>query len=99
NTRVIDIVRELEDFGIGVQLHDPMADSDLLREEYDLALAPLEALKPADAVVLAVAHRPYREGGWPLVERLLKPGGGFVADVPALLDRASTPPDVTLWRL
>jgi UDP-N-acetyl-D-galactosamine dehydrogenase len=99
NTRVVDIVRELEDFGIAVQIHDPMADGDLLREEYDLALTPLDALAPADAVVLAVAHRPYREGGWPMIRRLLKPDGGFVADVPALLDRAATPAGVTLWRL
>jgi len=98
NTRVIDIVRELEDFGIGVQLHDPMADGDLLRHEYNLSLTELAALEPADAVVLAVAHRPYREGGWALVKGLLK-SGGFVADVPALLDRASTPDGVTLWRL
>jgi UDP-N-acetyl-D-galactosamine dehydrogenase len=99
NTRVVDIVRELEDFGIAVQLHDPEADGDLLREEYDLALTPLEKLEPADAVVLAVAHASYRKGGWDLVKALLRPDGGFVADVPALLDRASTPAGVTLWRL
>jgi len=99
NTRVVDIVRELEDFGITVQLHDPMADSHLLAEEYGLSLTALDKLKPADAVVLAVAHRGYRESGWALVSKLLKPGGGFVADVPALLDRAATPPAVTLWRL
>jgi UDP-N-acetyl-D-galactosamine dehydrogenase len=99
NTRVVDIVRELEDFGITVQLHDPEADSELLREEYQLTLTPLEKLQPADAVVLAVAHASYRKGGWNLIESLLKPGGGFVADVPALLDRGSTPDRITLWRL
>jgi UDP-N-acetyl-D-glucosamine/UDP-N-acetyl-D-galactosamine dehydrogenase len=99
NTRVVDIVRELEDFGIAVQLHDPMADSDLLREEYGLSLTPLGELKPADAVVLAVAHRAYRDGGWTLVGGLLHRAGGFVADIPALLDRKSTPVGVTLWRL
>jgi len=98
NTRVIDIVRELEDFGITVQLHDPEADHDLLLEEYGLSLTPLDALKPADAIVLAVAHREYRDGGWSLVEGLMKPGA-FVADVPALLDRSATPAGVTLWRL
>ena len=41
----------------------------------------------------------YREGGWDLVKPLLKPAGGFVADVPALLDRSSTPTGITLWRL
>ncbi len=99
NTRVIDIVRELEDFGITVQLHDPMADGDLLHEEYGSALTPLDKLQPADAVVVAVAHRAYRDGGWKLVQPLLKPSGGFVADVPALLDRDATPSGVTLWRL
>jgi UDP-N-acetyl-D-galactosamine dehydrogenase len=98
NTRVVDIVRELEDFGITVQIHDPEADGDLLHEEYGLKLTPFEALKPADAIVLAVAHRAYRDGGWDLIKGLMKPGA-FVADVPALLDRAATPEGITLWRL
>lgn len=99
NTRVVDIASELKDFGIAVQLHDPMADGDLLKREYDLDLTPLDRLKPADAVVLSVAHRAYRDGGWGLVGPLLKPGGGFVADIPAVLERAATPDGVTLWRL
>ncbi len=100
NTRVVDIVRELEDFGITVQLADPMADGDLLHEEYGLKLTPPEKLEPADAVVVAVAHKDYRDGGWKLVQPLLKrEAGGFVADVPGLLDRATTPAGVTLWRL
>jgi UDP-N-acetyl-D-glucosamine/UDP-N-acetyl-D-galactosamine dehydrogenase len=99
NTRVIDIVRELSDFGVAVQLHDPMADGELLQREYGLSLTPRDALTPADAVVLAVAHSAYRKGGWDLVRPLLKAEGGFVADVPALLDRSATPAGVTLWRL
>ena len=98
NTRVVDIVRALADFGIAVQLHDPMADGDLLQAEYGLSLTSLGELKPADAVVLAVAHQTC-DGGWSLVRPSLKAGGGFLADVPALLDRLSAPPDVTLWRL
>ena len=99
NTRVIDIVRELADFGVMTQLHDPLADPDLLREQYGLSLTPVESLKPADAVVIAVRHQKYQEGGWPLVRSLLKTTGGFVADVPGLLDRATTPPNISLWRL
>ena len=99
NTRVVDIVRELEDFGITVQLQDPEADGDLLREEYGLSLSAMDKLQPADAVVVAVAHKPYRDGGWKLVTPLLKSGVGFVADVPGLLDRSTTPSGVTLWRL
>ncbi len=99
NTRVVDIARELADFGVTVQLHDPMADGALLNEEYKLKLTALEKLAPADAVVVAVAHRAYRERGWELVKPLLKRRGGFVADVPGLLDRATVPERVTLWRL
>ena len=73
NTRVIDIVSELKDFGIWVLLHDPMADGDLLKQEYGLELTALADLRPADAVVLSVAHRSYRDGGWKLVRSLLKP--------------------------
>ena len=98
NTRVIDIVRELQDFGIIVQLHDPEADANLLFEQYGLQLMALEALKPADALVIAVAHRAYCEAGWTLIEKLIKPDA-FVADVPALLDRTSKPDGVCLWRL
>lgn len=99
NTRVVDIANELTEFGITVQLHDPMADGEMLKHEYGLTLTALEKLQPADAVVLSVAHRAYREGGWGLVKSLLKPSGGFVADIPAVLDRAATPAGVTLWRL
>ncbi|HYC64008.1 MAG TPA: UDP-glucose/GDP-mannose dehydrogenase family protein, partial [Reyranellaceae bacterium] len=98
NTRVLDVVRELGRRGITVALHDPMADGQMLNEEYALRLSRLDAMEPADAVIIAVGHAPYRDGGWKLVGPLLKPDG-FVADVPALLDRAATPKGVTLWRL
>ena len=71
----------------------------LRNEEYGIEILRLEDCKPADAVVLAVAHREFVEEGWTLVRRLLRPEGGFVADVQGQLDRASRPADVTLWRL
>ena len=60
---------------------------------------PMEALQPADAVILAVAHDEYVAGGWPLVTRLLKDGGGIVLDVKSKLDRAHQPDGIELWRL
>jgi UDP-N-acetyl-D-galactosamine dehydrogenase len=99
NTRVADIARELRNFGISVQLHDPQADAAEVKDIYGLDLKPLDALAPADAVVLAVAHRSYVDSGWDMVRRLLKNGSGYVADVQGVLDRASRPADVTLWRL
>jgi UDP-N-acetyl-D-galactosamine dehydrogenase len=99
NTRAADIARELRNFGISTQVHDPLADPAEVKGAYGLELKALDALAPADAVVLAVAHKPYHDGGWDLVRRLLKNGSGFVADVQGMLDRATRPADITLWRL
>jgi len=99
NSRVVDIVRELESFGLQVQVHDPLANAADASHEYGITLTELEALRPADAVILAVAHASYLDGGWSLVQRLLVGGAGLVLDVKMKLDRISRPAGVELWRL
>jgi UDP-N-acetyl-D-glucosamine/UDP-N-acetyl-D-galactosamine dehydrogenase len=99
NSRVVDIVRELESFGLHVQVHDPLADLEDVRHEYGLTITALDALKPADAVILAVAHGSYVEGGWRLVQKLLSGGSGLVFDVKMKLDRSTRPAGIELWRL
>jgi UDP-N-acetyl-D-galactosamine dehydrogenase len=76
-----------------------MANAADAKHEYSVILTEFDALQPADAVVLAVAHERYIQGGWPLVQRLLRDGGGLVLDVKTKLDRTSKPNDVELWRL
>jgi UDP-N-acetyl-D-galactosamine dehydrogenase len=99
NSKVIDIVRELERAGVRVQVHDPLAMADATKEEYAVALTPFEALAPADAVILAVAHGDYVSQGWPLMTHLLKGGKGIVLDVKSKLDRAKKPEAIDLWRM
>ena len=99
NSKVIDIVRELERFGIRAQVHDPLAVAEETEHEYGVTLTPMDALKPADAVVLAVAHQDYMDKGWGLITRLLKGGRGTVIDVKSRLDRGSQPEGIDLWRL
>jgi UDP-N-acetyl-D-galactosamine dehydrogenase len=99
NTLVTDLIRELQSFGIGVQAHDPLADPDGVAREYGIRMVPERDLMPADAVILAVPHRRFRDAGWPLVSGLLKKRSGLVIDVRACLDRAATPPGIALWRL
>jgi UDP-N-acetyl-D-galactosamine dehydrogenase len=62
-------------------------------------LTELHALQPADAIILAVAHQPYVDGGWPLVQRLLRDGSGLVLDIKTKLDRVVKPAVIELWRL
>ena len=99
NSRVIEIVRELQKFGVAVQIADPLANVDTVAQEYDLSLTDLDALQPADAVILAVVHERYIDGGWPLIQRLLHGGAGLVLDVKTKLDRSSRPSGIELWRL
>jgi len=99
NSRVIDIIRELESFGLKVQVNDPMADPADAMHEYGVKLVDIDALQSADAVIMAVAHQNYINAGWPLIQRLLNGGRGLVLDVKMKLDRASLPDGVELWRL
>jgi UDP-N-acetyl-D-galactosamine dehydrogenase len=63
NTRIIDVVRELEKYGARVDVCDPWADPDEAEHEY--GLRPLRKAKPGlyDAVVLGVAHDEFRRMG------------------------------------
>jgi len=61
NTRVVDIIAELEDYGITADVHDPWADPDEAREHYGLELISEPDAGSYDGIVLAVAHREFRE--------------------------------------
>jgi UDP-N-acetyl-D-galactosamine dehydrogenase len=99
NSKIIDIVRELERFGVRTQVHDPFAKVDETKDEYGLTLTAMEALQPADAIILAVAHQDYVTEGWSLMTRLLRGGKGTVVDVKSKLDRGQKPEGIDLWRL
>lgn len=99
NTRVMDIVSELGEYGVQVQVHDPLASADEAKRRYELDLLTYDALKPAHAVILAVPHQQYVEQGWEGVVNLLGNGRGIVVDVTANLPRNPVPDGVKLWRL
>ena len=99
NSGAVSVVRELADYGFSVQVHDPVALADDARHEYGIELVDEADLKPADAVVLAVAHRQFADRGWPFVTELLEAGTGAVADVKSVLDRSALPEGIHLWRL
>jgi UDP-N-acetyl-D-galactosamine dehydrogenase len=98
NSKVADIVAELRSFGVEVQVHDPLADPGDAERQYGLSLTPLAELRPAHAVVLAVPHASYLEGGWPLIASILDPTG-IVFDVKGGLSREGRPEGVQLVRL
>jgi UDP-N-acetyl-D-galactosamine dehydrogenase len=100
NSKVADVVRELQDYGCDVSVHDPIAVSEEARHEYGIRLTPWDKLPAqADAVVAAVSHKQYL--AMPLADILgkLRKGGVFV-DVKSAYDPvAIQAADLKLWRL
>jgi UDP-N-acetyl-D-glucosamine/UDP-N-acetyl-D-galactosamine dehydrogenase len=99
NSKVVDIVSELKTYGIEVTVHDPAADVDEAMHEYGLTLTPWERLRPAQAVVLAVAHREYRALTAQQVVELAIPGGAVIDVKGALNAHALRNAGLTVWRL
>ncbi|MGW6235086.1 nucleotide sugar dehydrogenase, partial [Peribacillus butanolivorans] len=99
NSKVIDVIRELQDFGVDVQVTDAEANHKEAIHEYGIDLVPYEKLTPADAVVFAVSHNDYVTRGWSQFERLLKHGKGIVVDIKSTLDKETCPENISLWRL
>jgi UDP-N-acetyl-D-galactosamine dehydrogenase len=86
NTRVIDIVRELESSHARVDVYDPWVDAEEAASEYRVRLVDELAEGAYDAVIVAVAHRQFRELGPARIRALGKPGA-VLFDVKSVLPR------------
>lgn len=99
NSRVIDVIRELQSFGIQVVVHDPVASADEARQEYCMVLKEWNDLPVASAMVLAVAHRELLDR--PMSDYSAKTiTHGCLVDVKSMLDpKAVQAAGLRLWRL
>ncbi|MCK9443840.1 MAG: nucleotide sugar dehydrogenase [Tissierellaceae bacterium] len=61
NTKVIDIINELKEYGINTLVHDPQADKNEVFDVYGIDIKEAEDIKDVDAVILAVPHEEYKE--------------------------------------
>ena len=98
NTKVLDIVHELRQFGIEPLVHDPLAAREGKSAEHDVKLEPWSELVGLDALVFAVPHRELL--ALP-TEELLAPirEGGVFVDLKSSLDPARVRPDIHYWSL
>jgi len=101
NTRVVDIVNELKDFGVDVLIHDPLADAAEAKKYYGLDLEKnLNKLSGADAVIIAVIHRAYRELGLSGIAGLCSDDIRIVMDIKgAFRPEEARGINITYWRL
>ena len=99
NTRVIDVIRELESYGARVHVHDPVADVAEARHEYGIELTPWDKLPKAKAIVFAVAHQAFVTQSVGRISGLMKPDGVLI-DVKCAVDaQAYRAAGVDVWRL
>ena len=99
NSKVADLVKELEDFGCNVSVHDPIADADDALQEYGITLVEWGNLPEADAIVAAVPHKEYLTMSQADMFIKLKSGGIFVDVKSAYGTAAIEASGFILWRL
>jgi UDP-N-acetyl-D-glucosamine/UDP-N-acetyl-D-galactosamine dehydrogenase len=97
NSKVPDIAKELEQFGITPLVHDPLANAVEAGHEYGLELSALEALDDLDVLILAVSHRSYLAKAADLPARVRH--GGVVIDIRSALDPSQLRADLVYWSL
>jgi UDP-N-acetyl-D-glucosamine/UDP-N-acetyl-D-galactosamine dehydrogenase len=99
NSKVIDVIRELQTYGVNVHVHDPIANSEECEHEYGVKLTPWDELPRSQAIVATVSHREYLSMGLSQLGEKLVPNGVFV-DVKASFDpRELADAGFTAWRL
>src|SRR5690606_36339798 len=88
NAKAVEVVEELREFGVKVDVHDPIADPEECEHEYGTRCDADYSNGGYDAVVVAVKHRVFREMGAAAVTKLVKRGG-------LVFDLKNTFPDLT----
>jgi UDP-N-acetyl-D-galactosamine dehydrogenase len=99
NSRVIDVVRELQSYGASVHVHDPVAQPEEAMHEYGVKLVPWDALPRAAAMVAAVAHQEFKAR--PIDDYVAKlAAGGLFVDVKCqMAPEALRARGIRVWRL
>ena len=99
NSRVIDVIRELESYGAQVVVHDPVADLKEAQHEYGVDLVSWNDLPKAAAIVAAVNHKEFKERASADFLSKLETGG-VITDVKSMFDSAAfNAAGISVWRL
>lgn len=103
NSKVVDIIESLREYGIEPVVVDPEASADEVKHEYDINLVNIDEVKDADCLVLAVAHDLFKQMSWDAIDSLY---GNFdnkekiLIDVKSMLDRKEIEDKgYSYWRL
>ncbi len=98
NSKVPDIIKELQQFGIEPLIHDPMADDHETFEEYGIKLSPFQDFRELDALIFAVSHRSFLDLGIKKICACLNPSSVFV-DVKSCFSPKDFQGTISYWSL
>jgi UDP-N-acetyl-D-galactosamine dehydrogenase len=99
NSKVIDVIRELESYGVNVQVHDPVAEASEAMHEYGVKLVSWADLVPAGGIVAAVSHKELTALTPAQIGEKLLPGGVYTDVKCAANAAALTELGFGVWRL
>ena len=100
NSKVMDIVNELHEYGITPVITDPVADAEEAKRIYGLTFDTMDAVKDMDAVILAVAHDQFKDLAMEEVDSFFGQGKKILLDIKGILDKnAYEAADYSYWRL
>ena len=100
NTRVIDIVYELQEYGITPVVADPAADAAEAKRLYGIEFVDLNDIRNMDAVILAVAHDAFKVLTPADLNRFFAPGRNVLLDIKGIFDRRDfEAAEYLYWRL
>ena len=100
NTKVVDVIRELEEYGVKVLAHDPLADPAEAQREYGLELMPATGLRGLDALIAAVPHQALKALAPEEIGQWFTLPGGLIMDIRGAFDPgAFRAAGLDYWRL
>ncbi len=100
NTKIIDIVNELREYGINPLIADPEADADEAKHLYGVEFVDMDSICDVDAVILAVAHKEFASLSKERIDKFFRDGKKVLLDLKGLLDRKEYENDgYSYWRL
>ena len=100
NSKVIDIINELKEYGIGIKVVDPLAEEREVKREYGIKLSKLEDVNDADAVVFAVPHKKFKNISLKDLKKIYKGNKLVLIDIKGMFNRKEAEDlNYLYWRL
>ena len=87
NTKIVDIIEELEEYSAQCIVSDYMANKDEVKKEYDIDLVNMEELKDLDCIILAVAHDNYKNLELSFLKKLYNDGSKVLIDIKSMINK------------